>query len=374
MTFFPFDMERLQSTWEHRVRFNLSESGVQPLTVRELLGLAGSSTEALLDVSLGYSQSNGTDELRRRVAALYPGASPDQVVVTSGSSEANFVSCWRIIEPGDDVAVLLPTYMQAPGLARNFGAEVRPFFLHAERAWEPHEEEIHRAVGPGTRLVVVTNPNNPTGHVLSDTARRLIVSRAAEVGAWILADEVYRGAERDGQTTPSFWGSYDKLVVTSGLSKAYGLPGLRIGWVVSTPAFAAEAWARHDYTTICPSAANDHLATIALEPGVRDKILERTRRILNTNYPMLDAWLTGIGAGMTWRVPEAGAVCFVRYPQAIAASQIVARLRVDHSVLLVPGEHFGMPGCLRFGYGGDLRQLEQALAETERGLRRMLVD
>jgi aspartate/methionine/tyrosine aminotransferase len=374
MSFFPFDMERLQSTWEHRVRFNLSESGVQPLTVRELLGLAGASTVPLLDVALGYSQSNGSDELRRRIAALYPGASPDQVVVTSGSSEANFVACWRLIEPGDTVAVLLPTYMQAPGLARNFGADVRPFFLHAGRGWEPHEEEIHNAVRPGTRLVVVTNPNNPTGHVLSDAARRLIVSRAAEVGAWILADEVYRGAERDGKTTQSFWGSYDRLVVTSGLSKAYGLPGLRIGWVVSTPAFAAEAWARHDYTTICPSAASDHLATLALEPSVREAIIGRTRRILNANYPVLGAWLTSLGAGMTWRAPEAGAVCFVHYPQAIAGSQIVERMRVEHSVLLVPGEHFGMPGYLRFGYGGEPGQLAAALAETERGLRRMLVD
>ena len=270
--------------------------------------------------------------------------------------------------------MLLPTYMQAAGLARNFGAVVHPFFLHADSGWEPRDEEIRKAVGPGTKLVVVTNPNNPTGHVLSDVARQRIVSRAAAVGAWILADEVYQGAERDGKTTQSFWGSYDKLVVTSGLSKAYGLPGLRIGWVVSTPVFAAEAWARHDYTTICPSAVNDHLATLALGAPVRDIILDRTRRILNTNYPVLDAWLKGVGAGLTWRAPEAGAVCFVRYPRALEASHIVERLRAEHSVLLVPGEHFGMPGYLRFGYGGNLAQLEHALAETERGLQQMLVD
>jgi len=125
--FVPFDLERWQSTWENRVRFNLSESGVHPLTIQELLGLAGASALPLLDVRLGYSQSNGTDLLRERIAALYPGASPDQVLVTTGSSEANFVNCWRLLEPGDKVAVMMPNYLQTWGLAQNFGAHVKGF-------------------------------------------------------------------------------------------------------------------------------------------------------------------------------------------------------------------------------------------------------
>src|SRR5216117_2104879 len=230
--FVPFELERWQSTWENRVRFNLSESGVRPLTIQELLGLAGASALPLLDVRLGYSQSNGTDLLRERIAALYPGASPDQVLVTTGSSEANFVTCWRLLEPGggDKVAVMMPNYLQTWGLAQNFGAEVRPFQLHEKEALEPYAEEIRTAIAPGTKLVVVTNPHNPTGHVLSDPSRKVILDRAAEVGAWLLADEVYTGAERGGKTTPSFWGAYDKVVVVNGLSKAYGLPGLRVGW------------------------------------------------------------------------------------------------------------------------------------------------
>src|SRR5216117_74091 len=274
--FVPFELERWQSTWENRVRFNLSESGVHPLSIQELLGLAGASALPLLDVRLGYAQSNGTDLLRERIAALYAGASPDQILVTTGSSEANFLTCWRLIEPGDKVAVMMPNYMQTAGLTQNFGAEIRPFQLHEKAGWEPYVEEIRTAIAPGTKLVVVTNPHNPTGHVLSDAARKTILDRAAEVGAWILADEVYQGAELDGRTTPSFWGGYERVIAVNGLSKAYGLPGLRIGWIVAPPALSTEAWARHDYTTIGPSGATDHLAAVALEPRVRDKLIERT--------------------------------------------------------------------------------------------------
>ncbi len=355
MRFVPFELERWQSTWENRVRFNLSESGVHPLSIQELLGLAGASALPLLEVRLGYSQSNGTDLLRGRIAALYPGVSPDQILVTSGSSEANFCVCWRLIEPGDKVAVMLPNYLQAWGLAQNFGAQVLGF-------------------PPGTKLVVVTNPHNPTGHVLSDEMRRLILERSAEVGAWLLADEVYQGAELDGRTTPSFWGGYERVIVVNGLSKAYGLPGLRIGWIVAPPAFSAEAWARHDYTTIGPAGASDHLAAIALEPRVRDKLLERTRRILKTNYPVLEAWLQRFGDTFTWHPPRAGAICLVKYRQAISALELVEKVRAEHSVLLVPGEHFGLPNHIRFGYGEELHHFQEALAETERGLKRVFAD
>src|SRR5437667_157217 len=233
----PLELERWQSTWENRVRYTLSESCVHPLSIQELLGLAGASAAPLLDVRLGYSQSNGTDLLRGRIAALYEGVAPEQILVTTGSAEANFVVCWRLVEPGDRVTVMLPNYLQTWGLAQNFGAQVRGFALRAEAQWEPALEEVRSAIAPGTKLVVVTNPHNPTGHVLSQEMRQAIVSRAAEVGAWLLADEVYQGAERDGATTPSFWGSYERVIVVNGLSKAYGLPGLRIGWVVAPPGF-----------------------------------------------------------------------------------------------------------------------------------------
>src|SRR2546430_7727547 len=273
LPFVPFEPERWASTWENRVRYNLSESGVHPLSIQELLGLAGASAAPLLDVRLGYSQSNGTDLLRSRIAALYEGVAPEQILVTTGSAEANFVVCWRLVEPGDTVAVMLPNYLQTWGLAQNFGAQVSGFTLRAEAQWEPALEDVRSAIAPGTKLVVVTNPHNPTGHVLSTEMRQAIVSRAAEVGAWLLADEVYQGAERDGATTPSFWGSYERVIVVNGLSKAYGLPGLRIGWGVAPPGFSGEAWARHDHTTIGPAGRGHPAARPVLGPAVRGQRL-----------------------------------------------------------------------------------------------------
>ena len=369
MPFVTFDLERWQSTWENRVRFNLSESGVHPLSIRELLALAGAPSDPLLDVRLGYSQSNGTDTLRQRIAALYPGASPDQVLVTTGSAEANYVAALRLIEPGDKVAMMLPNYLQLWGHVQNLGAVVRGFRLHEDRGWAPDANEIRGAIAPGTKLVVVTNPHNPTGHILAEAMRRAIVARAAEVGAWLIADEVYTGAERDGPTTPTFWGSYERLICVSGLSKAYGLPGLRIGWLVAPPEFVAEAWARHDYTTIGPSGASDHLASVALQPRVRERLLARTRGILRQNYPVLETWLRRFGDTFSWVPPQAGAICFARYRPKVNGEELVERVRAAHDVLLVPGEHFGMPGYLRFGFGNESAELGEALAAAAAGLR-----
>jgi hypothetical protein len=370
--FKAFELERWQSTWENRVKFNLSESGVHPLTIEELLRLSGSDPAEFLRLRLVYSQSDGTDELRHAIAALYDGATADNVVVTIGSAEANFVACWALVRPGDDVAILAPTYMQTWGLSENLGARVTPIWLHYERGWEPDPEEIARAITGKTRLVVVTNPNNPTGHVLSDAARDAIVDRARAVGAWLLADEVYTGAERTGTITPSFWGSYERVVVVNGFSKAYGLPGLRIGWIACSPDLRREILARHDYTVIGPSPAMDWLAIRAL--CVRERILGRTRRILETNYPVLEGWLRGFGDFFQWHETECGAIALVRYRGALSALDLVEQIRARHDILLVPGDHFELPRHLRLGYGNDTAELKAALADLEPAVREVMGD
>ncbi|MFQ5703750.1 MAG: aminotransferase class I/II-fold pyridoxal phosphate-dependent enzyme [Gemmatimonadales bacterium] len=372
MSFIPFELERWQGTWEHRVRFNLSESGVYPLSVAELLELAGTDRTDLDDLRLGYSQADGTDELRSIIAELYPGATEGNVLVTVGSSEANFLVCWSLIKAGDRVAALVPMYRQTWGVAQNLGAQVAEFALDPELGWDLNPEDIGRAISPDTKLVVVTNPNNPTGHVLSAPARDTILDCARSAGAWLLADEVYQGAELDGVTTQSFWGSYERTIVVGGLSKAYGLPGLRIGWIVCPRDFKESLHARHDYTVICPPAASDYLARTAL--GVRDLLLERTRTILNENYAVLADWLGGFGSLMHWRKPDCGAICFVDYRASIAALDLAERIRVENSILLEPGEHFGYPRFLRMGYGNEPGELQRALEHLGPALENLLSD
>ncbi|HEY2804794.1 MAG TPA: aminotransferase class I/II-fold pyridoxal phosphate-dependent enzyme [Gemmatimonadales bacterium] len=360
MSFQPFVMERWQSTWENRVRYNISESGVDPMTSAELLAMAGGAGSPL-DLPLGYPQSNGTDPLRTAIAALYPGATPAQVLVTSGSAEANYINCWRLVQPGDRVAIVTPTYMQTWGLAKTFGADVRTIPLRETLGWQPEPADIDAAITPGTKLVVVTNPNNPTGAVLKPELMDRLAARADYAGAWLLADEVYQGSERVGPVTPTFWGKSKKVIIVNGLSKAYGLPGLRIGWSVAPADHVEELWSRKDYTTIGPTVMSDALARLAVQPAVRSKIFERTRAIIRSNWALVEKWLTAHQEEFSWRAPDAGAIVWAKYRSDIPSAELAEMLRVTHDVLLVPGDQFAMEGYIRIGFGSPPKDLLPAL-------------
>ena len=370
----PFAMERMQSTYENHVAFNLSESGVHPLRLGELAD-DDASRAALLAEGLRYTQSNGTPPLRSAIAALYPGATIDHIQVTNGGAEANYITTWNLVEPGDDVVLMVPNYMQTRGLARAFGANVREWpLVETSAGWSIDIDGLERLVSPRTKLIIICNPNNPTGARFEADALDRIAAVAARQGAWILADEIYRGAEMDGRETPTMWGRHDRVVVTSGLSKAYGLPGLRIGWVVAPAALAATLWSYHDYITIAPGALSDTLARRALEPERRARILARTRGILNANYPVIAEWLSAHGALFTYVPPAAGAIVYVRYHHPINSTALVTRLRQEMSVLIVPGDHFGMDGYLRMGFGDEVGYLREGLERVHELLVRLKPD
>lgn len=364
--FHTFDLERWQSTWENHVDYNLSESGVHPLTVRELLDIAG--IPSVDDVLLSYGQTNGSASLRTRIAAMYEGASADQVLVGNGSAEANFAALWALADADATIAVVVPAYMQAHGLATIFGARVVEIPLREELGWQPDPDEAAHLIRQGVRAVVVTNPNNPTGAVLGDDARRAIIDAAADVDAWIVADEVYAGAERDGRITPSFFGTYPRTIATGSLSKAYGLPGLRIGWSLSPEDMTERLWAHRDYTTIAPGTLTDRLAAVALDPAVRPRLLERTRRLIADGLAVLEPWLEAQQI-FRWRTPDAGAICLARYDLPIDSSTLAERLRAELSTLIVPGSQFGIESTIRFGVGGPAHELREALDRIQGTIR-----
>lgn len=359
----PFAMERMQSTWEHRVAWNLSESGVHPLRVEELADTADERA-AVLSQDLGYTHTNGTPDLRAAIAALYPGAGPAHIEVTNGGSEANFVVLWHLLDPGDEVVMMMPNYMQMRGIARGLGAVVRPWPLAGGEAgarWRPDIALLESLVSSKTRLIAICNPNNPTGARFTASELNDISRIAARAGAWVVSDEIYRGAERDGVETPTFWGRYDRAIITSGLSKAYGLPGLRIGWITGPPALVEELWGVHDYTSIAPGAVNDRLARFALAPARRAVILARTRGIVGANYPIVRRWIEKRAPKLEHTPPDAGAIVLVRYHHAVNSTLLAERLRNEQSVLVVPGDHFEMDGYLRIGFGTDPAHLSSAL-------------
>jgi aspartate/methionine/tyrosine aminotransferase len=361
-------MERWQSTWENVVEYNLSESSVHPMRLDEL-ATDPEALQRLGTILLGYPQSNGTPPLRTLISAMYPGTTIDNIQVTNGSAEANFVCIWSLIEPGDEVVLMLPNYMQIWGIARGFGGVVRPFHLREENGWMPDLDELRRLINSKTKLIAVCHPNNPTGSILSTTDIRDICEAADSVGAWILSDEVYLGSERSGVASPSFWGHYDRLIVIHGLSKAYGLPGLRIGWIVAPKELVANTWKYHDYTTIGPSALSDTLAQIALEPERRLKILERTRSICRHNFPILANWVTEHGELFDMVAPRAGAIAYMKYRLPVNSTALVERIRREKSVLVVAGDHFGMDYYLRIGYGPEPDYLVEGLNRIDEVLR-----
>jgi aspartate/methionine/tyrosine aminotransferase len=366
--FQPFVMERWQSIYENQVEFNLSESGVHPLSMRELLHMSG--TDTFDETLLGYGQSNGSEILRAHISALYGGCTSDSIVVTNGSAEANFMALWELARPDGEVVVIVPTYMQTHGLATSFGIPVREVWLREENKWQLDPRELAGAVTAQTSVIVVTNPGNPTGAVMTDEARRAVIDAARHAGCWILADEVYRGAELHGPETPSFFGAYEPVVATGSLSKAYGLPGVRIGWAVTSPEMAARLWARKDYMTISPGELTDRIAATALDPQVRPRVLERTRRLLHEGWQITRDWLDDAGI-FSYQAPAAGAIAYVRYDLPVESDAFAELLRAEYSVLVVSGAHFGMGKYLRLGYGPPADYLRDALDRVSSAIKRL---
>ena len=369
--FQPFVMERLLSKWENQVDYNLSESGVHPATVRELIP-EPEQVEQLLSTEFVYSQANGIPELRERIAALYPGATSENVLVTVGCIEANLLSLQTLVEPGDEIAVMAPNYLQVWGAAQNLGMVVRTFDLSSDRKWELDVDSLSQAVTDRTKLIAVCNPNNPTGHIMSSAEMDAVVAAADRVGAWILADEVYSGAERlTDEQTPSFWGRYDKVFANNSLSKACGLPGLRVGWIVGPPTEVDEAWARHEYLTISVATLSNQLAAVALSPEMRPKLLQRTRDYIRRGYKIFEEWMQSQGDLLSIVPPDAAAIAFPRYELEVNSTTFVERLIKEKSVLVAPGDHFNVDRHLRISFGLPAEYLRSGLERIHQLLTEM---
>jgi aspartate/methionine/tyrosine aminotransferase len=362
----PFELERIQSIWEHRVKYNMTESGVEPLRLGELLKDEG-SRQTLLDTSLGYSQTNGTIPLRELISSSYSNAGADNVLVTNGGAEANLLSVWRFLHEHKgtgELVMMLPNYMQIHGAAIALGGKVNPFYLKMKRKkWVPDLKGLKNSITKDTVAIVICAPNNPTGAVFDKNDLTAIAEIADDSNLWILSDEIYRGTELNGIISPSMFEHYDKVLVTSSLSKAFGLPGLRLGWIVSSSKkVAEELWAYSDYTTICPTKMSDWLAAIALQPENREKIQQRSSMIVKEHWAIMKSWLDSHSDVFKYVAPRAASICFPKHNLDISSLELVDRLLKEKSVLIIPGEHFGMPNYLRIGFGQEKDQLKEGLS------------
>ncbi|MBI9046566.1 MAG: aminotransferase class I/II-fold pyridoxal phosphate-dependent enzyme [Anaerolineaceae bacterium] len=364
--FIPFDLERWQSLWENHVSYNLTESGVHPMTLKELAGTDTGLLDEVLNLEINYPQTNGTLELRGAIAHWYEGAGVDNVHVTTGAAQANFTTLLTILqgeEKDAEIAVLLPNYMQIWGIAKNLGVTVNTFSLKEEQDWALDLDELEQAVTEKTRLIAVCNPNNPTGHIFTPDEMDGVVEIARKNDAWLLSDEVYAGAELHREdVTPSFWGRYEKVLAIGSMSKAYGLPGLRVGWVVAPEAITQALWEQQDYITISASMLGNKLAAYALSPEVRPRILTRTRKYIRRGYKFFENWLQEQGDLFTVVKPQAAAIAFVRYHLDVNSTELCSRLRDEKDVFIVPGDHFGLDQHVRISFGLSKAYLNESLS------------
>ena len=366
MKFKTFELERNMSVWENAVDYNLSESGVHPLALKDVLTLE--ELEEISGMELYYTEANGTVLLRETVATMYPGSTPDHVLITNGSAEANFLCTMTLLEPGDELIYMVPNYLQIGTLASSIGVGVKEIQLRPELNWQMDLDELNSLVTPKTKMIAVCTPNNPTGAIMSRESMAEVRRMADEHDLYLLSDEVYRGAELSGVESPTVYSGREKDIVNSGLSKAYRLPGLRLGWSVTDPDTIWELWKLHDYTTISLGLVSDTVASKVLQPDRRKELLAGTHQFLKINLAMLTEWIESQNGLFSFTQPEAAAIAFPKYHLDISSIELIEKIRDEKSVLIMPGKWFGVEQHVRIGYGTPPDLLKKGLSLMEETL------
>jgi aspartate/methionine/tyrosine aminotransferase len=363
-----FALERWMTAWETQTPFDIAESGIFPMSMRELLALEPAeererTLERLLDIRLGYSEAPGTLELRTLIAATYRDTGPEEILVTTGAIEANFLLFNVLLEPGDHVVAVYPAYQQLYSVPRAIGCDVSLWKLRAERGFRYDVDDLERLVTPRTKLIVINTPHNPTGAMLSAEDLRRIDRLASAVGARVLSDEAYRWLEIPGgePLAPPMRNLGGAGVSVGTLSKPFGLPGLRIGWIAGPADLVARCWATRDYTSLSPGKLNDALAVLALRH--RERICQRTQEIVQRNLETAGRWFAENSDTVSWTPPRGGLLALMSYAWDIPSLELANRLAEKYGVMLAPGSAFGVEHHLRIGIG----QMPKTFAE---GLRR----
>ena len=372
MKFPPFELERIQSLYENSVEVNLTESGVEPLSLKELMN--GEELEELINIPIGYGYTQGSPLLRQRISNLYKGYDEKNILVTSGSSEAIFLSASLTVSQGDRVVMMTPNYLSFNGIAEALGAKVDYVPLVKKEKWRWELDLLSQVVTDKTKVISICNPNNPTGSILSEEEMKEIIEIADKVGAYILSDEIYIGAELSNLGTISFQHIYEKTIITSGLSKSYSHPGLRIGWIAADKSVVTKAWEIKDYTTVASSHLSQHIASKVLEPKTITRLRKRTKDLLNRNLVTFTKWVLPYSNHLSFKKPEAGGFVFVEYDMDINSTDLIHDLRINEGVFIVPGDSFGMDKFVRIGLGSKEEEFTKGLVLLSKGLSRIFPD
>lgn len=364
-----FHVEIWMNTYETKCKHNIAETCVDSITFADLMELAGKTGDILGELNgmkLTYGAIEGSLRLRTAISALYPGRGPHEVLVTHGAIGANALLYDTLIEPGDEVVSIVPAYQQHYSLPESRGARVKRLKLRAEDGYLPDLDALEALVTPETKIIALTNPNNPTGSVIDEARLRGIADIARRHNAWVLCDEVYRGVNQADDALPASMAEiYERGVAVGSMSKAFALAGLRLGWIVASPDLLQKVTVHRDYNTISVGMIDDHVASIALENS--DALLRRNRQIVRTNLTLLDAWVSREPL-MSWVRPTGGTVTLLNYDLDIGSYEFCRRLMDETGVLLTPGAAFEMEGTVRIGFGNGTDALRGGLEGLSRFL------
>ncbi len=358
--------------WEIGAVTNLAETCVDSMTVSDLLDLSGRREEVIrqmVDLRLSYGEIKGSEALLQSIASLYERARPENVMVMNGGAAANFISLFTLVEPGDEVVSVYPTYQQLYSIPEALGAKVKLLRLKEEEGFLPNPEELQKLVTNKTKLICINNSNNPSGSLIDRETLHRIVEIARSAGAWLHCDEVYRFMVHDERKEiPSVSDLYERAVVSCSLSKCFALAGLRIGWLVGPESFIEEVFSRRDYTTISCGRLDDLLGRIAIQNS--DRIFARNLAIVRKCAATLDEWVKS-ESRVTYVKPAAGTTAFLHYHYDISSEDFCKRLYKKDGTFLLPGKCFGeeFDRYLRIGYAYSPEILGEGLKKVSAFLR-----
>jgi aspartate/methionine/tyrosine aminotransferase len=365
-----FGVELWMNEFENNCELNLAETCVESLTVSELLELSGHGDELLqelLPMKLTYGAIEGSDRLRDNICGLYDGQQRENVIVTHGTIGANALVYQALVSPGDHVVSVLPTYQQHYSIPESIGAEVQILELREQNQFLPDLDELRSMVSTETAVIAINNPNNPTGALMHEALLLETAEIARRAGAYLLCDEVYRGTDQHGDGyTVSVVDLYEKGISTAGMSKAFSLAGLRLGWIAAPAEVIAAVAIHRDYNTISVGMIDDYFACVALE--CRDKIMARSQRIVRNNLGVLDAWVSE-EPSISYVKPQSGTVALLKYDFEMASRDFCVGLLDATGVMLTPGSAMDMEGYLRIGYANRTEVLTAGLERISDYLR-----
>jgi aspartate/methionine/tyrosine aminotransferase len=366
-----FLLERWMTRHETHVRFDIAESGILPLSTDDLLAFEPAdrrpqTLERLLKLPLGYSEARGTEALRGQLAATYSGIDADAILVTTGAIEANFLLFNVLLDAGDHMIAPYPAYQQLYSVPRAIGCDVSLWHVGPETGYQYDVDALERMVTPKTKVIVVNTPHNPTGAMLSPADAARVYALAESVGATVIGDEAYRWlAVPDGDPfAPPFVDLGPRGVSVGTLSKPFGLPGLRIGWIAASADLVRRCWSYRDYVSLSPGKLNDALAQLAMTH--REQIIARNHAIISANLATARRWMTERRDFLSWTPPRGGLLALIRYDLPMDSLTLADHLALDYSVMLAPGSAFGYENHLRLGIGQAPQIFEQGLEQAAR--------